>query len=361
MKRAWYDISWGPEPFEAVLEGTYTTLETRSIPLPARQIPSAPATPPEAFEALQPESPPLQVSSPCSDLNINSNPATSSESEWDPITTKHLARALKVEPAFVPCETFAYSVICKARRQQPITKSQIQELWSLIPKSQLCRDPHNPTGRYVVFGANPRKHDCVTSPTLNLPHSFRMLCTFIRQSHPDFPFSTVSLRFNMFSKPHRDTRNAPNPSYIHSIIPTAGGNLWVADPDGADVMICNEVPVYGRVLDIQAQPQLFDARTTLHGTLKWEGDSRLVLVAFTTLNAVSSPFVLAQLAEFEVFLKQVAQHQPTIQEAFNRRQAPTVQLHHTDDELSDEEDTIEEDEPKDDKSSTALGCPQGPS
>ena len=66
-----------------------------------------------------------------------------------------------------------------------------------------------------------------------------------------------------------------------------------------------------------------------------------MLVAFTTLNAASSPFVLAQLAEFEVFLKQVAQHQPTIQEAFNRRQAPTVQLHHTDDELSDEEDTIE--------------------
>ena len=124
----------------------------------------------------------------------------------------------------------------------------------------------------------------------------------------------------------------PSPSYIHSIIPTTGGDLWVADADGAQVMVCDEVPVYGRILDIQTQAQLFDTRTTLHGTLKWEGESRLVLVAFTTLNAASSPFVVSQLAEFGVFLKQAPTLQPTIQEAFSRQHTPIVQIAHTDDE-----------------------------
>ena len=329
MKRAWFEISWGPEPSEVLLDATSMNPSCSS---PVSALP-LPATPVEAFIPVEPEQAPSDVSSPSSDLHRHDNPEANPITDW--------ARALKVEPAFVPCETFAYSVNCKAQRQQPIAKSQIEELWHLIPKSQLCRDPNNPTGRYIVFGANPRKHDCVTSPTLNLPHSFRMLCTFIRQSHPSFTFSTVSLRFNMFSKPHRDTRNAPNPSYIHSIIPTSGGNLWVADADGAQVMVCDDVPVYGRILDIQTQPQLFDARTTLHGTLKWEGDSRLVLVAFTTLNAASSPFVVAQLAEFDVFLKQATTLQPTIQEAFNRRHTPMVQIAHTDDGHSDGETILE--------------------
>ena len=149
----------------------------------------------------------------------------------------------------------------------------------------------------------------------------------------------------MFSKPHRDTRNAPSPSYIHSIIPTIGGDLWVADPEGAQVMVCDDVPVYGRILDIQTRPQLFDARTTLHGTLRWEGDSRLVLVAFTTLNAASSPFVVSQLAEFDVFLKQATNVQPTIQEAFNKRRTPMVQIPHTDDEQSDGDVMLDVTEP----------------
>ena len=206
MKRAWFEISWGPEPSEALGAGVVV----RPCSPPPAFSPS-PVTPIGAFVPLEPEQAPSDAPSPSSDRPLSGHSETSHMADWDPITTQHLSRALKVEPAFVPCETFAYSINCKAQRQQPIIKSQIEELWQLIPKSQLCRDPHSPAGRYIVFGANPRKHDCVTSPTLNLPHSFRMLCTFIRQSHPDFSFSTVSLRFNMFTKPHRDTRNAPEP------------------------------------------------------------------------------------------------------------------------------------------------------
>ena len=91
----------------------------------------------------------------------------------------------------------------------------------------------------------------------------------------------------------------------------------------------------------KTQPQLFDARSTLHGTIKWEGDSRLVLVAFTTLTQPARRFVVAQLAEFDVFLKPVATLQPTIQEAFNRRHTPTVQIAHTDDEHSDEDFVVD--------------------
>ena len=189
-----------------------------------------------------------------------------------------------------------------------------------------------------MFGANPRKHDHVTTPTLNMPHTFRLLCLFIRQSFSDFTFSTVSLRFNMLAKPHRDTRNAPGLSFIQSIIPTQGGDLWVANPDGTHVMVCNDVPVYGTVLDIQNQAQLFDARTKLHATVKWQGHSRLILVAFTTLHAANSPYVVSQLAELDVFLKPGGTYQPTIAEAFTKQQMPpTVTLPQTDEESSETE------------------------
>ena len=340
MKRHWYEISASSEPFEAVLKGEALPCPPKLCCPPTKPHCPQPRTPPEAFIPLEPEASPHDMPSSPTNPTEPNTPRSSSEEAWDPITTNHLARALSVDPAFVPCETFAYSVVCKRKRGQPIVKSQVEELWHLIPKSQLCRDTHSSGGRYVVFGANPRKHDHVTAPTLNLPHSFRLLCSFVRQSHPSFSFSTLSLRYNMFTKPHRDTRNAPGLSYVHSIIPTQGGDLWLADPDGAHVMVCGDVPVYGRVLDIQTQPQLFDARSRLHATVKWEGPARLILVAFTTLHAASSPEVLSQLAEFEVFVKSTATtpHQPTITEAFSRQHlTTTIHLATSDDDGTDPE------------------------
>ena len=346
MKRSWYEVSAAPEPFEAVMQSSIAPdpLPVPSRPHLERTCVVTPRTPSSALPFPEPQASPFQApeASPNHERpqspKTQHSPNSTSDEEWDPVTTQHLARALQVDPAFVPCETFAYSVICKAKRGQPILKSQIEELWSLIPKALLCRDAHNPGGRYIVFGANPRKHDHVTAPTLNLPHSFRLLCSSIRQTHPSYSFSTVSLRFNMFSRPHRDTRNAPGLSYIHSIIPTSGGDLWIADPDGTRVMVCNDVPVYGRVLDIQTQPQLFNARNTLHATVQWDGPARLVLVAFNTLHAASSPVVISQLAELEVFVKPsgAIANQPTIAQAFRRQHLPpTVLLANSDEESND--------------------------
>ena len=130
MKRAWFEISWGPEPFEALFDPNAVSPNNPSpalLPLPV--------TPVEAFIPVEPEGALSDMSSPSSDQHrcesIEADPIT----DWDPITTHHLARALKVEPAFVPCETFAYSVNCKAQRQQ--THCQIPDRRTLAPLSQV--------------------------------------------------------------------------------------------------------------------------------------------------------------------------------------------------------------------------------
>ena len=49
-------------------------------------------------------------------------------------------------------------------------------------------------------------------------------------------------------------------------------------------MVCNDVPVFGKILDMQTQPQVFEARTTLHSTVTWEGDSSITNISFLDLH-----------------------------------------------------------------------------
>ena len=99
----------------------------------------------------------------------------------------------------------------------------------------------------------------------------------------------------MTTPPHRDVRNGPGNSYVLSLLPTTGGHLWLSDPNGSDAITHEGQTLLGRTVDIQQGPHLFNARTTLHATTPWEGDSRLVLVAFTTSNAPYSSSLVASL------------------------------------------------------------------
>ena len=46
-----------------------------------------------------------------------------------------------------------------------------------------------------------------------------------------------------------------------------------------------DTTIYGKVVDVHRQAYTFDARGTLHATMPWQGQRRLVLVAFTTLHS----------------------------------------------------------------------------
>ena len=99
----------------------------------------------------------------------------------------------------------------------------------------------------------------------------------------------------MTTPPHRDVRNGPGNSYIFSLLPTNGGHLWLSDPAGTEKIQHEGQTLVGRTVDIQQSPQLFNARATLHATTPWEGDNRLVLVAFTTSHAPYSSALVASL------------------------------------------------------------------
>lgn len=115
----------------------------------------------------------------------------------DPASLNTLSQALAVETRFVPCETLAYTFLCKHRRGIQISTSDLCELWEAMPSCLKYTDPSNPQGKYVVFGANPRKHDHVTTATYQVPHIAQVLATFVKQTHPSFEFSTFSIRANM--------------------------------------------------------------------------------------------------------------------------------------------------------------------
>ena len=122
-----------------------------------------------------------------------------------------LAKALDVDPKYVTCEAYAYSVLCKHRRGENITPANISELWDLLPS---CFKYHENEGKYTVLGANPRKHEAVTIPTDALPHVVKTCTSYIKQFRAQFEFSTVSLRLNMSTPPHRDTGNGPKLLFI---------------------------------------------------------------------------------------------------------------------------------------------------
>ena len=292
MKRQWWEISAGPEPHLACQQLNHVLAPpsfalTCGLPYPETQGFRSPVRHTEATDTKpasrnNSRSPSTPLDSPQPSPTVEPTNQTEDEECLDLATRMCVSRALKVEPKYVCCEAFAYSVLCKQSRGVMILPSHIVELWDILPNSFKYSDGE---GKYTVLGANPRKHDAVTSPTDALPHTVRLVALYVRQTHPHFEFSTLSLRLNMTTPPHRDTRNGTSLSYIHSLEPTQGGELWLAHPQGTVPMKHLDTTVYGKVVDVHRQAYTFDARGTLHATMPWRGPRRLVLVAFTTLHS----------------------------------------------------------------------------
>ena len=193
MKRQWWEISAGPEPtlaYQLLLQCPSpllcpTTHQSYCPEAPAPWNPSlgSEATKMSPIGPTNPRSPGTPLDSPIPSLAIESTRPSEEDECLDLATRMCLSRALKVEPKYVCCEAFAYSVLCKHSRGVLILPSQIAELWDLLPNSFKYTEGE---GKYTVLGANPRKHDAVTCPTDALPHTVRLAALYVRQTHPHF-------------------------------------------------------------------------------------------------------------------------------------------------------------------------------
>ena len=330
MKRQWWEVAAHAEPF-AFLSNLGTSCPPPPLlPFPERE-PDRSAHAPTQLEA-EPMSFPEEADSysisPQADPPSSPEPCSPHETDLDNHTTNILAKALKVEPRHVPVEALAYSLLCKHTRGYRILKSDVAEIWDTIPSNLKYSDPKGGPGKYVVFGAHPRKHDQITNPSLLLPHCTELCVRYIQQTHPDFEFSTFALRLNMRTPPHRDMRNGSDASYIHCLTQVEGGELWVFDPAGdVELQHLNQT-LPGKVHDVHAQPVIFEARSKLHATMPWKGESRLVLVAFTTLHALASAPVKLWLEGLSIPMqtKPASLKQPTLQQTFDRLRPAPVEV-----------------------------------
>ena len=286
MKRQWWEVAAADEPYAVLLSlSAPSSLPNPNTPTPLRidrttRAPSQVDTVPQLEESSGSAS--YRTDSPSSP-----EPQSPDETDLDDQTTSILAKALKVDPRYVPAEALAYSLLCKHRRGQAISKDDVVEIWDTVPPHLKYSDPKGGPGKYILFGAHPRKHDQITNPSQLLPHCTELCVRYIQQTHPAFEFSTFALRLNMRTPPHRDMRNGSDASYIQCLSKVEGGGLWVFDPAGQVEIQHLDQTLKGTVYDIHEQPVIFEARSKLHATMPWVGESRLVLVAFATLHAMN--------------------------------------------------------------------------
>ena len=191
MKRNWYELASMAEPAEQLNftceQTSFRTSPTSSL----ASLPLVPSSSPGRKPFLKHNNSPKPSTEPSSPEPVSSE----SDDEvpvLDQQATTCLSRALKVDSANVPCEAYSYSVLCKHKRGSAITREDVVELWHCIPRQFKFRDSKQNGGKYAVFGANPRKQDQVTTATNHLPHALDLLVQFIRQTHPNFQYSTIS-------------------------------------------------------------------------------------------------------------------------------------------------------------------------
>ena len=172
------------------------------------------------------------------------------------------------------------------------TKEQVLEAFRLLPRSVLRRmggdDDESLAVSFAVAGVNPRSSSCLLNLCNSHPFFVRLVVCFVKKICPTHRFSTFVVRRGCFSRVHRDTKNAPCPSLVVCLSTSeVGDGLWVHDRIGTSYKRHLGKDLPGTVVPLDA-PFSFDARKTLHAghvVDPKKAQSRIILVAFTTLNA----------------------------------------------------------------------------
>ena len=191
-------------------------------------------------------------------------------------------------------------------QQSGPTKEQVLEAFCLLPRSVLRRtggdDDEGLAVSFAVGGVNPRSSSCLLNLCNSHPFFVRLVVSFVKKISPTHKFSTFVVRRGCFSRVHRDAKNGPCPSLVVCLSTTeVGDGLWVHDRVGTSFKkhFGKELP--GTVVPLDA-PFSFDARKVLHAGHVVDpnkAQSRIILVAFTTLNArYIEPRVRGMLQDF---------------------------------------------------------------
>ena len=203
-----------------------------------------------------------------------------------PITTNHRLAPVELE-ALKAC-----------KQASPPSRQDVMRCFDMIPRAFMKLGPQG--SRYVVGGASPRSRHSILTHSHLLPIFNCLVTKYISTMCPQHKFTTYVLRTGALDKPHRDTKNAPLPSFIQALRtpnPHKDG-LWLHDPVGTVPKIYEGNLLKGTVIPLH-EPYLFQPRSVLHaGHVQDSTDSlgRLILIAFTTIHGS----VLSELTRLEL-------------------------------------------------------------
>ena len=172
------------------------------------------------------------------------------------------------------------------------SRAQLTDIFRMLPRSILRRaggeDGDNSSVAYAVGGVNPRSSSYLLNLCNSHPCFVKLVTSFVRLLDPQHKFSSFVIRRGCYSRVHRDSKNGPYPSLVVSLsTPALGDGLWIDDKIGGTLKEHLGQSLPGTIVPLDA-PFVFDARKVLHAGHMSNPElasSRIVLVAFTTLNA----------------------------------------------------------------------------
>ena len=194
----------------------------------------------------------------------------------------------QVEAPKVACapevERAAYQLLVQ---HGPISTEQVRHLVDLARDSDMQRggrqDPESKgdsskcfiTSAYVFSGMSR-----VRLTSFDYPCLTAALVRYVVQLDPMHTFTSVALFRDLKALPHADVFNEKGSvNLISPLSVFSGGDLWVADPQGKQVLSVKGIEVSGSILMVSKGTQKFVPQN-LHATMPWSGQ-RDVIVGFT--------------------------------------------------------------------------------
>ncbi|CAE7451467.1 unnamed protein product [Symbiodinium sp. CCMP2592] len=174
-------------------------------------------------------------------------------------------------------ESFADSILSKS---VALSCKSVERLADLLLQEAPDLDDRFSSGASVSAGLYHRIKVGLRKVCGSHPSSVRVLNSLISSMSPGFFHSSFVLIDGIASEAHCDTANSDLPNVVIPISCFSGGELRVAHPSGADVMMHDGVKHSAVSLPVCRGPVIFTASSCLHEVLPFEG-RRLVLVGYT--------------------------------------------------------------------------------
>ena len=170
------------------------------------------------------------------------------------------------------------------QQSRPFGDDEFRVLLDMLPLKQQKRGRGDTTDCSNQFLCGAYAHGPMIgckSLTREMPWCAAVLCRYVRERAPGFPFSAVGFLLNVRAKAHRDLHNEPGTKNL--VVAThacSGGGLWLEDAGGRVAVDVGQGCRFGKNHTLAVgRPFTFEPRKW-HATQQWHGD-RGVVVAYT--------------------------------------------------------------------------------